>query len=85
MYNIHVISYMCFLLSPAILSSPLCDSAGLADGSMVPSAALLSAGLQLEDLGVLAGDLGGDLAGDLVGSPLEGFLLSWSWLVNFSC
>lgn len=73
-------------LSPPILSS------GLAVGSLEevpPSVALLSG------LGVLPpGDFSvfvGVLAGDLlvvvvvVVSPLDGFLLSWRPLVNFSC
>ena len=57
---------------------------------VTPSVALLSAGLRLLPLGDFSAFVG-VLAGDLlvvvvvVVSPLDGFLLSWRPLVNFSC
>lgn len=55
-----------------------------------PSVALLSPGLgalPLGDLSVFVGVLVGDLVVVVmvVVSPLDGFLLSWRPLVNFSC
>ncbi len=58
---------------PGILSSPLFGSAGLAAGSGMGSACLLTLALSGEDLGFLEG------------SVQVGFLPSWSWLVYFSC
>lgn len=68
-------------------------SKGLADGSLeevTPSVALLSPGLEvlpLGDFSVFVGVLAGDLlvVVVVVVSPLDGFLLSWRPLVNFSC
>ena len=80
-------------LLPPTLSSALWDSKGLVCGSLeevTPSAALFSTGLRLLPLGDLSAFVG-VLAGDLlvvvavVVSPLDGFLLSWRPLVNFSC
>ncbi len=58
---------------PGILSSPLFGSAGLAAGSGMGSACLLTLALSGEDLGFFEG------------SVQVGFLPSWSWLVYFSC
>ncbi len=80
-------------LSPPNLSSALWASTGLADGSfedVTPSVALLSPGLGallLVDFCVFVGVLAGDLlvVVVVVVSPLDGFLLNWRPLVNFSC
>lgn len=80
-------------VSPPILSSALWDSGGLDDCSLeevTPSVSLLSpnfVALLLDDFGVFVGVLLGDLlvVVFVAVSPTDGFLLSWSPLVNFSC